>query len=164
MVSCPTCKKILNGLWYAYYFFFQIESCGFSWPRNSIGYLIIFFSDVTLFYFIPLLLSLILYSLIGKMLFSQSKSMFAGNGTRSSALSAAAAAKSSQQKFQVSPVYQNYKKFMIEVRLGLNRHDNVFLNLNHQKRTLKSERKIECCRYIDRNCQKNAISCCNGTL
>ena len=115
--SCPTCTKNFERSLMCIFFFFQIESCGFSWPRNSIGYLIIFFSDVTLFYFIPLLLSLILYSLIGKMLFSQSKSMFAGNGTRSSALSAAAAAKSSQQKFQVRHFYQNLiiKSFIINI-------------------------------------------------
>ena len=81
--------------------FFQVQTCTLTWPRNSVGYLVIFFSDLTLFYGIPLLLSLILYSLIAKMLLFKSKSKFPGGGTRSSALSAAAAAKSNQQKFQV---------------------------------------------------------------
>ena len=83
------------------FLFFQVQTCTLTWPRNSVGYLVIFFSDLTLFYGIPLLLSLILYSLIAKMLLFKSKSKFPGGGTRSSALSAAAAAKSNQQKFQV---------------------------------------------------------------
>ena len=79
-------------------------------PRTSTAYLVIFFSDITLFYCIPLLLSLILYSLIGKMLLFKTKNKFPGGGTRSSALSAAAAAKSNQQKFQVGKNIKNKTK------------------------------------------------------
>ena len=50
---------------------------------------------------------------------------------------------------------------LIGVRLDLNRHDNVFLNLKHQKPTLKSGKTSSVCRDNDRNCQKNANSCCN---
>ena len=61
-----------------------------------------FFTDIMLFYCIPLLLSVVLYSLIGKMLLSKSKNKLPGGGTRNS-LSATAAVKSNKSRVQVRP-------------------------------------------------------------
>ena len=98
---------------------FQVSHCSFRLNRNSTEYLVMFFTDIMLFYFIPLLISVVLYSLIGRMLLFKSKSKFPGGGTRNS-LSASAAQKTNQSRIQVRKLseYTNIcikDKFLIEI-------------------------------------------------
>lgn len=79
---------------------FQVATCGFRLRRDSTEYLVMFFTDIMLFYCIPLLISVVLYTLIGKMLLSKARNKFPGGGGRNS-LSAAAALKSNQSRVQV---------------------------------------------------------------
>lgn len=46
----------------------QVPKCDFKHPRNSLLYIAMFFTDITLFYLIPLVLSVVLYTLISIML------------------------------------------------------------------------------------------------
>ena len=78
--------------------------CSFRLRRDSTEYLVMFFTDIILFYLIPLLLSVVLYTLIGKMLLSKSRNKLPGGGTRNS-LSATAANKTNQSRVQVSEIY-----------------------------------------------------------
>ena len=64
-----------------------------------------FFTDIVLFYLIPLLLSVVLYALIGKMLLSKSRNKLlpgAGGGVSRNSVSAAGAVKANQSRVQVS--------------------------------------------------------------
>ena len=83
---------------------FQVPMCSFRLRRDSTEYLVMFFTDIILFYLIPLLLSVVLYTLIGKMLLSKSRNKLPGGGTRNS-LSATAANKTNQSRVQVSEIY-----------------------------------------------------------
>ena len=98
---------------------FQVSHCSFRLNRNSTEYLVMFFTDIMLFYFIPLLISVVLYSLIGRMLLFKSKSKFPGGGTRNS-LSASAAQKTNQSRIQVRKLSEYTHicikdKFLIEI-------------------------------------------------
>ena len=101
---------------------FQVSHCSFRLSRNSTEYLVMFFTDIMLFYFIPLLISVVLYSLIGRMLLFKSKSKFPGGGTRNS-LSASAAQKTNQSRIQVRKLSEYTQicikdKFLIEIEIG----------------------------------------------
>ena len=48
--------------------FFQVPKCDFRLRRDSTMYIVIFFTDITLFYLIPLAVSMVLYTLIAIML------------------------------------------------------------------------------------------------
>ena len=80
---------------------FQVGSCSFKLARNHPALLSIFITDLTLYYLLPLLLSVILYVLIGKTLLSKSRNRLPGGGTRSSSLSTTAALKANQSRVQV---------------------------------------------------------------
>ena len=54
----------------------QVATCGFRLKRNSTEYFVLFFTDIMLFYVIPLLVSVVLYSLIAKMLLSKVSDKF----------------------------------------------------------------------------------------
>ena len=47
---------------------FQVPKCDFKHSRSSEMYIAMFFMDITLFYLIPLVLSVVLYTLIAVML------------------------------------------------------------------------------------------------
>jgi hypothetical protein len=92
----------------------NFTTCSFSLSRNSSEYLIMFFTDIMLFYLMPLLLSVVLYSLIARTLLVNSRKGFLGsggakrgsslaNGKGASAMSVCeAAAKTNQARVQVS--------------------------------------------------------------
>ena len=78
----------------------NITTCSFRMDRASTEYLVIFFTDIVLFYVVPLLLSVVLYSLIARILLAKSKNKFPGGLTNGSAMSEAAI-KSNQSRVQV---------------------------------------------------------------
>ena len=86
------------------YIFFQVGSCGFRLPRSDPALLSLFIADLTIYYLLPLLLSVILYVLIGKTLLSKSRNRLPGGGTRSSSLSTTAALKANNSRVQVGTV------------------------------------------------------------
>lgn len=85
----------------------EVETCRFRLKRNSTEYLVMFFTDIMLFYVIPLVLSVILYALIARMLLSNSKNKFPSssgglsNGSSTAMSVSEAAAKSNQSRVQV---------------------------------------------------------------
>jgi len=99
----------------------EITTCSFRLRRDSTEYLVMFFSDIILFYVVPLLLSMVLYALIARMLLSHSRNKFPGSSNGASNGSAGggghamsvseAAAKSNQSRVQVSenPRALNYE-------------------------------------------------------
>ena len=64
----------------------------------------LFIADLTIYYLLPLLLSVILYVLIGKTLLSKSRNRLPGGGTRSSSLSTTAALKANNSRVQVGTI------------------------------------------------------------
>ena len=95
-----TVPNSLKNIWPS----FQVGSCSFKLKRNHPALLSIFITDLTLYYLLPLLLSVILYVLIGKTLLSKSRNRLPGGGTRSSSLSTTAALKANQSRVQVGRV------------------------------------------------------------
>jgi thyrotropin-releasing hormone receptor len=83
----------------------NITTCRFRLRRDSTEYLVMFFADMMIFYVIPLLLSVVLYSLIARMLLTSSRNKFHGSGVSNGApttLSVSEAAmKSNQSRVQV---------------------------------------------------------------
>lgn len=81
----------------------EVTTCGFRLRRNSTEYLIMFFTDILLFYVLPLILSVVLYLLIARMLLTNSRNKFPGGLSNGTAMSVSeAAAKSNQSRVQVS--------------------------------------------------------------
>ena len=92
----------------------NFTTCSFSLSRNSSEYLFMFFTDIMLFYLMPLLLSVVLYSLIARTLLVASRKGFGSggggsggnslaNGGGASAMSVCeAASKTNQARVQVS--------------------------------------------------------------
>ena len=84
----------------------NITTCAFRLRRNSTEYLILFFTDIVLFYVVPLLLSVVLYSLIARMLLTNSRNKFPGGLGNGTAMSVSeAAAKSNQSRVQVRNIF-----------------------------------------------------------
>lgn len=121
-----------------------VATCGFRLRRDSTEYLVMFFTDLVLFYIIPLLLSVILYALIGTMLLANSRNSFPtssasrqGGGRRNAngatTLSVSeAAAKSNLARVQVG----SWGSFIMYVSrdscspLNLNIRKRLFLRFN----------------------------------
>ena len=66
----------------------EITRCTYRFDRKSKGYMILFVTDIMLFYLIPLLLSVVLYSLIAKVMLSKDKNKFPGEQHRRTSVSA----------------------------------------------------------------------------
>lgn len=98
----------------------NITTCGFRLRRDSTEYLVMFFTDIVLFYVIPLLLSVMLYLLIARILLTNSRTKFGGmsNGGGNSAMSVSdAAAKSNQSRVQVSLIVGSGGKWLVVIEL-----------------------------------------------
>lgn len=87
-----------------------------------------FFTDLVLFYVVPLLLSVVLYSLIARMLLANSKNKFHGGSERGNisngsnapqAMSVSeAAAKSNQSRVQVSRSVKKFEQFEVLAKIS----------------------------------------------
>ena len=118
-----------------------------------------FFTDIMLFYFIPLLISVVLYSLIGKMLLSKSKSKFPGGGTRNS-LSASAAQKTNQSRIQVCFLFSNSHIILLSAFICFKVANNTLIQYPSLS---KSGQAYPLHMLVLQNLLNNArISCYNG--
>ena len=77
-----------------------VTTCKFRLRRDSTEYLVIFFTDIMLFYVIPLIISLLLYALIAKTLLLNSKKNFLG-GLGSESAASEASVKNNSSRIQV---------------------------------------------------------------
>lgn len=100
----------------------EVTTCNLKLSRASKEYMVLFVTDITLFYLIPLLLSMVLYTLIAKVMLAKAKDKFLGEHNRS-VRAAEVAAKSNQSRVQVSPEtfithlsYYHFWVFPVEAR------------------------------------------------
>ena len=88
----PFCVKGIEG---------EMFTCTYSIDRTSTAYVVIFIIDIGMYYFFPLVLSVVLYLLIARVLLTKAKNSFPGGYSRATIRVDPATAKTQSNRVQV---------------------------------------------------------------